>query len=124
MDLQIDIELQGDLLLVIARGRVSFESASRLLKQIWDKAAESQVNKILVDSLAADGVLAAFERYDLGAEAAADLAERQLNVKVAFVGLPPTMDGFGVRIARNRGVITRMFSSRTDALNWLGDSPD
>jgi len=59
--------------------------------------------------------------YDLGAEAAADLTLRGINVKVAFVGLPPTMDGFGVRIAQNRGVITRLFSNETEALSWLGE---
>jgi hypothetical protein len=47
-----------------------------------------------------------------------------MNVRIAFVGLPPAMDGFGVRIAQNRGVITRMFSSQTEALSWLGVLPD
>jgi len=62
MNLQVDIELQGTLLLVTARGSVSFESVSRLLKQVWDRAAESQVDKILVNCLAAEGEFAAFER--------------------------------------------------------------
>jgi len=124
MDLQIDIELQGELLFVIARGRVRFHSVSRLLKQVWDTAAERQVNKILVDSLATDGELAAFERYDIGVEVAADLIERGMNVKLAFVGVPRTMDGFGVRIAQNRGVVTRLFSSRQEALSWLDELPD
>lgn len=71
-----------------------------------------------------DGELAAFERYELGVEVAADLIERGMNVKLAFVGIPPTMDGFGVRIARNRGVITKMFSSQKEALSWLDEFPD
>ena len=46
MDLRIDIELQGELLLVTARGRVAFHSVSRLFKQVWEAAAESRVSKI------------------------------------------------------------------------------
>jgi hypothetical protein len=124
MDLQIDIELQGELLFVTARGRVGFRSVSRLLKQVLETAAERQVDKILVNSLAADGELAAFERYDLGVEVAADLIERRMNVKLAFVGTPPTVNGFGVRIARNRGVMAEVFSTQQEALSWLDELPD
>jgi hypothetical protein len=41
-----------------------------------------------------------------------------MNVKLAFVGLPPTTDGFGVRIARNRGVMAKVFSTQQEALTW------
>jgi hypothetical protein len=123
MELQIDIELQDGLMLVTARGTLDFKSVSRVLEQVWDAAAVNQVRKILVDGLATEGELAAFERYDLGVEAAADLEQRRMNVRLAFVGVPPAMDGFGVRIARNRGVVTRIFSSQEEALSWLAELP-
>lgn len=119
MELRIDVELQGELLLVIAKGRASSAAVSRHLRQVFDTAAENRVDKILIDALAVDGELAAFERYRIGAEIAAYLDERQIEVKVAFVGVPPTMNGFGLRVARNRGVITDMFSTRQEALRWL-----
>ena len=34
MDLHIDIELQGELMLVTARGNLAFDAALRLLKQV------------------------------------------------------------------------------------------
>jgi hypothetical protein len=42
MDLRIDIELQGGLLLVTASGNFTFDAALRLLKQVRDTAKEKE----------------------------------------------------------------------------------
>ncbi len=123
MDLQIDIELQGGLMLVTARGTLAFDAVLRILKQVCDTAAEKQVKKILVNSLAVDGDLTTLERYQLGVEVAAYIMQRQKNTRLAFVGQPPQMDGFGVRVAQNRGMTVEMFSSQQEALNWLAIWP-
>lgn len=119
MELRMDIEFRDGLMLVNASGSARFDAVSTLFKQVWDTAAENQVSKILVNSSAVDGELATFERYDLGVEIAAYLKERQMNVKVAIVGRLPTVNGFGVRVARNRGVVAEAFSTEQEALNWL-----
>src|SRR5260370_1573230 len=119
MDLPIDFEFQGGLLLVTASGSLAFDAALRLLKQVCDTAADKQVTKILVNGLAVDGELSTFERYGLGVEVAAYVKQRQMNPRIAFVGKPPAMDGFGVRVGQNRALTTEMFSSQQDALNWL-----
>jgi uncharacterized protein (DUF2384 family) len=119
MDLHIDIELQGELMLVTARGDLAFDAALRLLKQVCDTAAEKQIDKILVNSLAVDGELSTFERYRIGVQVAAYIKQRQMSPRLAFVGQPPEIDGFGVRVAQNRGVATEVFSSQQEALNWL-----
>lgn len=119
MDLNIDIELQGGLMLVTARGNLGFDAALRLLKQVCDTAAEKQVNKILVNSLAVDGEFSTIERYQLGVEVAAYIMQLQMKPRLAFVGRPPAIDGFGVRVAQNRGMTTAVFSSQQEALNWL-----
>jgi len=123
MDLHIDIELQGGLILVTARGNLAFDAALRLLKQVCDTAAEKQVNKILVNSLSVDGELSTLERYQIGVEVAAYIMQRQMNPRLAFVGQPPAIDGFGVRVARNRGMTVEVFSSQQEALNWLDNWP-
>jgi hypothetical protein len=123
MDLYIDIELQGGLLLVTAHGSLAFDAALRLLKQVCDTAAEKQVNKILVNGLAVDGELSTVERYSLGVEVAAYVRQRQMHPRIAFVGQPPAIDGFGVRVGQNRGLTAEMFSSQQDALNWLDKWP-
>jgi hypothetical protein len=122
MDLSIDIKLQGELLLITANGQVQVDIASQLLKQVCDIAAEKKVNKILVDCLDVTGELASFERYRLGAETAeVYLTQGQTNVRLAFVGKPPTTQGFGVRVAQNRGLITKLFSTQQEALQWLDE---
>ena len=84
-----------------------------------DIAEEKQVNKILVNSLAVDGELSTLERYSLGTEVAAYLQQRHIEARLAFVGKPPAIDGFGVRVAQNRGVTTEVFSSQEEARSWL-----
>jgi hypothetical protein len=123
VDLQIDIELQGGLLLVTASGTLAFDAALRLLKQVCDTAAEKQVNKILVNGLAVDGEFSTLERYRLGVEVAVYLDQRQMRPRIAFVGKPPALDGFGVRVGQNRGLTTEMFSSQQEARDWLNKWP-
>lgn len=123
MDLRIDIELQGSVLLVTASGPVALDAAMRLLMQAFDVAKEKEVNKILVNSIAVTGALSTFDRYTLGVEVVAYLRQREMNPKVAFVGKLPTTDGFGVRVAQNRNLTIEVFSSQEEALNWLANWP-
>ena len=121
MDLHIDVELQGGLLLVTAAGNLAFEAELRLLKQVFDRAKGR--NKILVNGLAVDGKLTTLERYRIGVELAAYLKELRMNLRVAIADIPPAIDGFSVLVAQNRYVTTEMFSSVEEALGWL-DKPD
>ena len=123
MDLHIEIELTGGVLLVTASGTQTFDAALRLLKQILDTAAERQVNKILVNGLAVEAELSTGDRYRLAIEIVAYLKQRQMSPRVAFVGKPPSMDGFGVRVGQNRGISTEIFPTQQDALNWLNKWP-
>jgi len=123
MDLRVDIELDGALLFVTATGTLAYDATLRLLKQVCDTAADRQVNKILVNGLALDGELSTMERYHLGVEVAAHLLQRRMNVRLAFVGKPPALDGFGVNVAQNRGVTTEMLSTQQEALTWLDKWP-
>jgi len=59
-----------------------------------------------------DGELSIFERYHLGAEVATYLKQRQMNPKFAFVGKPPTVDGFAVRVGQNRELVAEVFSNQ------------
>jgi hypothetical protein len=123
MDLRIDIELREGLLLVTASGTFAFDAALLLLKQVCDTAQEKEVSKILVNALAVDGELATVERYRLGTEVTAYLKQRRMSPRLAFVGRPPTVDGFGVRVAQNRGITTEVFSGQLEALRWLDKWP-
>ena len=117
--LQLDIEAQGDLLLATARGAASFDMALVAAKQVLDAAAKQQLSRILVDALAVEGVLTTMESYRLALEAVAHAKQGTMNPKIAIVGTPPTSDGFCLRVAQNRGLITELFPSRQHALRWL-----
>ena len=119
MGLHIEVVLDGEILLVTVTGIVGYDPALRLYKQIFDTAAEKQVNKILVNTLAMDGNLSPLERYHLGVQAAAYLKQRKMNPRLAIVGKPREMDGLGVGVARNRKVTAEAFPSEQDALTWL-----
>jgi hypothetical protein len=123
MDLRIDIELRGQILLVTASGKVALEPALRALKQAFDTAKEKEVNKILVNTLAVDGELSTFERYRLAIGSVAHLRQREMNPRIAFVGKPPTTNGFAVRVAQNRDVTTQVFYTQQAALDWLDKWP-
>jgi anti-anti-sigma regulatory factor len=119
MDLRADFELQEELLLVTASGELTLDAALRLLKQLFDTANEKGVDRILVDCLAMSGELSTSDRYDLGAKAAAYSQREKSNKKLAIVGLPPTINGFAVEVAQNRGLATAAFTSKPDAMAWL-----
>jgi hypothetical protein len=46
-----------------------------------------------------------------------------MSPRLAFVGKPPAVDGFGVRVAQNRGITTEVFASQQEALRWLDKWP-
>jgi hypothetical protein len=71
MKLHSIMEVRGELLLVVFCGEWSFNEGWDLLKQTYDAALEERVNLILVDTLAVDGKLTTFDRYQLATETVA-----------------------------------------------------
>ena len=125
MDLHIaDEKLEDGVLVVIGRGTFVPVAALRLLKQICDTATEKRVNKILVNALALDGTVSELGRYEVAAELTKYLQERGWDYRLAIVGKPPTVDGFGVRVAQNRGLSAEHFLTEQEAMNWLKSWPD
>ena len=98
---------------------MSFGTALGALKQVLDAAAKHQVGRILVETLDVEGVLTTMEYYHLALEAVAHADHGKMNPRIAIVGIPPTLDGFCVRVAQNRGLTTELFPNLQDALHWL-----
>jgi hypothetical protein len=80
-----------------------------VLKRVLDRARKERLTRILIDARPVDGVLSTFERYEPGKQAADYIKERRMNPRVAFVGEPPVVDGFGVRVAQNLGITVELF---------------
>ena len=98
---------------------MGYDPALRVYEQVFNTAAEKQVNKILLNTLAMDGHLSPLESYHLGVQVAAYLKQRRMNPRLAIVGKPPAIDGLGVGVARNRRVTAEAFQSEKEALGWL-----
>jgi len=123
------IELQEDYLIATVAGQLSTSDAFVLLTKIRDAATEKGLDKVLVDCSSVRGELSSLERYELGKI----LAEHWIKgwpglPKVAFVGTPPAIDGFGALVASNRGFfLAEIFSELPKAVDWLkfsSDTPD
>lgn len=123
MDLRAEFEFQEEYLLVTASGEFALGAALRLLKQTIDTADQKGIKRVLVDCVAMQGQLSTFERYDLGVEVAKYSLSRESHAKLAIVGMAPTIDGFAVQVAANRGMSTALFATKKDALIWLESFP-
>ena len=119
MSLQLDLHADGTFLLAIVSGPVSFDAIWQILKQICDTALQKHSTQILVDALGARGVTTTFDRYTLGMNLVTYCSEHKLWPKLAFVGEPTVLDGFGLLVAKNRGLNTERFPNRKEALEWL-----
>jgi len=123
MGLEIQIEVREEFLLVTASGNMEFHEALRLLKHVFNTAAEKGSNKILVDALGTDGQLSKIDRFQLGSLVAEHAGRLAILPRLAIVGKPPSVDGLAVRVAQNRGLSVEVFPSQQGALRWLGCWP-
>src|SRR5262245_8072721 len=114
------IEPREDYLLVTLAGQVSFSEATVVLIKIRDVATQMGFDRVLVDCLSLSGELSSFERYKLG-QILAQHWQKGLSgtPKIAIVGTPPTINGFGALVASNRGFLAKTFSELPKALDWL-----
>jgi hypothetical protein len=121
MELQMETELRGELLLVTIMGRATLDASVRLLSQFCGILAEKRVQKILINMFAVSGLpLTMIDRYELGMKLTECLAQLAFNTSLAFVGI---RDGFVVEVAKNRGARVEAFPSVEKALNWLAIWP-
>ena len=119
MALDIAFELHGDVIHATVTGTFSLKEAVRLFRQLCDTAADKKVSKILINNLNVHGNVSTMDRYEFGGEMARQLKQRQINLRLAFVGRLPVMDGFAAIVAQNQGVVTEVFSTEHEALRWL-----
>jgi hypothetical protein len=116
---RLTITSVDDFLLATATGRVSVEEAQRVLKKVIDTAAERGFERVLIDFLAVTGELTVMDLYETGRAMAEYCVSKSLHPKVALIGKPPLVNGFGAQVASNRGLTSMTFSERQPALDWL-----
>jgi hypothetical protein len=117
--MQLKLTSQDDFLLATAAGRVSANEVLRVFKNVIDKAMDRGFDRILLDFLAVTGELSAMDLYEIGKTMAEYCVSKSICPKVAVIGKPPTVTGFGAQVASSRGLTSMTFSERQPALDWL-----
>jgi hypothetical protein len=117
--MQVTLVSQDDCLLATAAGPVTVKEVLRVFKNVIDTATERGFAKILMDFLAVTGELSAIDLYEIGKTMAEYCLGKSIHPKVAVIGRPPIVTGFGAEVASNRGLTSMTFSERQPALNWL-----
>ena len=117
--MMVRLELKEPYLLATFAGRVSLSEVIEDFKKTCDAAAKRGFDKILVDCLAVEGELSTLERYELGRTVAEYCQRRSMNPKIATVGYPPLINGFGALVASNRGLVAETFSEFQKVVEWL-----
>lgn len=118
MDLKIESG-DGILLATIAGELSSLPEAVECLKKVYDAAAEGGLDKILLDCLAVKSRLSEINKYGVIMTMVQYSAELRIFPKVAWVGQPPAVTGFGALLQSNRGRESRAFPERQEAVDWL-----
>jgi hypothetical protein len=65
------------------------------------------------------GELSVVNLYAVGKAMAEYCESKSVHPKLAVIGKPPTVTGFGANVASNRGLTSKTFSDSQSALNWL-----
>jgi CheY-like chemotaxis protein len=99
--------------------KVSFQEATALVSTALAVCHESGVQKLIFDAtgLTGFGVPSTMQRFNF----AERLARDANGIVVAIVAPQQMIDPqrFGTTVARNRGAVVDIFSSESDARNWL-----
>jgi len=117
--MELIIEASKGLLFVSVADLITLSRAFELFQRACDAAVERGLNCILVDASSAHGDITDLERYELGSSVTEYYLARSPATKLAVVGKPPLVNGFGALVASNRGLLARTFLDRQQAIDWL-----
>jgi hypothetical protein len=103
-------------ILITVSGPYTWTRVDALLKRIAAESVSRANPRVLLDATAVPVELSMIDKYTMGAMVAVRLGG---GVKVALLGSPVTIDGFGETVARNRGANVGVFTDEAAALEWL-----
>jgi hypothetical protein len=116
---QVTVASQDDILLITGVGRVSVKEVVHAFENAIDTATERGFDKILFDFLAVTGEVSTLDLYEIGKAMAECCLIKSFYPKVAVIGNPPTVTGFGAEVATNRGLTSMTFTKLQPAVDWL-----
>lgn len=128
--MNLTTEIKPDHLLVTFEGTVEENFPTRFPELLFETVIAHKSSKVLVDLRKVEGTLTVMQRYTMGETGAekfqSALSDGKIPVsRFSLVANPPLMapDKFGEKVATNRGMPVRIFSSFQEALDWLLQEP-
>jgi hypothetical protein len=118
------IEFRDTYILCTISGLAVHGELMSLFRNLCEAAAEKGFNRIVVDCRQLQAKLSTADKYMLGAEIAARSQQLNLSARIAVVGWPPLVDGFGALVASNRGLRAQVFRDLNDAISWAEGEKD
>lgn len=118
MSLRLKIIKRKEYMVANFSGQGSLEKISGQFAALADQCRAAKLSKLLINLSALKGALTFAARYQAGERAVTFLAG---SIKVAVVGTTDQKDPglLGEMVARNRGVIVRVFTDLAEAKRWL-----
>ena len=117
--MNLKLESRDGFLLATVTGRISVKEAINIFEKTCDAAVQRGFHKIAVDLLEVSGELSGLDLYELGKTVAEYYLQRLRFPIVAVIGRPPLVNGFGAKVASNRGLTTEVFLDLQSAIDWL-----
>lgn len=117
--MDLTIEVNDDVLCATASGEVDLATSIDAFTRIYREASIAGLKKALVDCSGIRGELSTAQRYELGESVTAAYHREGGSLRIAVIGRPPVLTGFGALVASNRGLPAQVFESKFKALEWL-----
>jgi hypothetical protein len=118
MGLAVDLQRDGDLLIVRGRGGASLADLKGFADLVARICTDEQRQRVMVDLLEVDQELSFTEHLQLGVYIAERLG---FLAKMATVVPPQARSGNSERAAQKSGLKLRTFLSLTEARDWLDE---
>ena len=97
--------------------RQSLKLFECIIHDIIEKCIQSNIKNVLIDLRQSTGALTLSEKYELGEIPSSNNID---SIKWAYLDNPAERaDGFVGLVAGNRGIESRLFFDKNDALQWL-----
>ena len=118
---RLHLAQQGDYLLAVASGRLSFHHALVQFFVLQLVANSKGLERILVDCTESQGEMTDPEHEELGKKVAQYSGSLGGTTRLAIVGEPPVITGLAAAVARAYGLPCETFRDRREALKWLAE---
>lgn len=126
MEFKTSFELREDHLVFRIQGPFEMEALGSILDRLIDAVAQTQALRVLVDVTEVTGEPSVWERFQFATLFAGRfLVARAKDIipvsRFALLGKEPLLDPkrLGEKVAQNRGLPVKAFTSEAEALDWL-----